>query len=161
MCNQKPSSHASQVRNLFLTASCHSSQNLVVTFSQCNLGRYHTAGNFHEPVALIGRAALPLTTQAASWEEAWWRGMKSWQAELPRDLHWKSMESGLGHTLTHRDCRLPPSTSLHPPLLVHRLLMLWNGRLWLGVFLSCSACHSCGGSSEIGVTWLHRAYRFS
>ena len=30
-----------------------------------DLGPCHTTDNFHEPVALIGRAALPLTTQAA------------------------------------------------------------------------------------------------
>ena len=161
MCNQKPLSHAGQVRNLFSTASCHSSQNLVVTFKQCKLGRCHTTGNFHEPMALIVLATLPLTTQAASWEEAWWRCVEFWQAELPRDLHWKSMESGLGHALAHRDCRLPPLTSFHPPMFGSPLAYATKWKTLTRCFLSCYVCSSCGGSNEIGVTWLHRAYMFS
>ena len=65
------------------------------------LGPCHTTGNFHELVAMIGRAIYPHTIQGhiptlTSWEEVWWCGVESWQAELPWDFHWKSMESGLG-----------------------------------------------------------------
>ena len=94
-------------------------------------------------LALIGRATLPLTTQAALWGEAWWRVQEFRPSELPGDSHRKPMESGGGHPLAHRDRFLPLS-----PALSHRI-SLPSRRQWWGI-----SCRSCGGSSEIGVKWL-------
>ena len=82
------------------------------------LGPCHTTGNFHEPMAQIGRATLPLTTQAALWGEAWWRVQEFRPSELPGDSHRKPMESGGGHPMAHRDRPLPPSLAKYPCLVV-------------------------------------------
>ena len=113
------------------------------------LGPCHSTGNFHELVALIGRAALPLTTQAAFWGEAWWRVQEFRQSELLGDSHRKPMKSGGGHPLAHRDRPLPLSPALS------RLIFVPSRRQWWW-----TSCRSCGGSTVAGVKWLHGSRSF-
>ena len=42
----------------------------------------------------IGRNEPLITTQQEVWGEATWGGHESWYFELPRDVHWKPVESG-------------------------------------------------------------------
>ena len=121
--------------------------------SNISWGPCHITGNFHEPVALIGRVALSCTTQAAFWGEAWWRVQELRPSELPGDSHRKPVEFGGGHprsTETVFSRSLPPSLAESPCMVVVSdeelpaacvvapQWQVWSGYKALGHFLACT-----------------------